>query len=652
MINLLWLIPLLPLAGAVTLLAGARAFSHRTTAAVGVGAVGATLVMSLGALVQFLGHHRATGEAFAVTPFRWIAAGELSVDLTFRLDPLSAVMLFLVTFVGLLIPVFSAASMHGEPPPAYARFFAYLNLSMFGMLLLVLGGNLLVLFAGWEGVSLATYLLIGFYYRKGRCAEAGQKAFVVNRIGDLGFLLAIFVAFKVFGTLDIAAMREVAAADPAAVAPWATAIALLLFVGAAAASAQFPLHVWLPDTVAGPTPASALIQSATVVTAGVYLVARTGFLFALSPEAMLTVAVVGGVTAFFAAVIGLAQNDINKVLAYSTVSQLGYMFLAAGSGAFAAAVFHVFTHAFFKACLFLGSGSVIRACGGEQDMRRMGGLKDHLPITYRTFLIAALALAGIPPLAGFFSRDEILARVFAAGTGNLGGFGTAYTVLWGLGAAGAFLTAFYMFRTVNMTFHGAFRGDPETATHLHESPPVMTWPLKILAGFSAAAGLIGVSTVITFGWDVNIFGRFVEHSAPVADSGHHPALAVGWLLIALSVAVALAGIVLARRFYTGPWAFETPARLAAKLPWLYRLVAGEFYVDEAYDRIIVRPLAVVARSLWKGIDMVAIDGPINAIAFFTEITGDLLRFLHTGNVRNYALLVMIGAVAAAAWLLW
>jgi len=652
MMNLLWLIPLLPLAGAVTLLAGARAFSHRTTGAVGVGAVGATAALSLAALLQFLGHHRATGEAFAVTPFRWIAAGELSVDLTFRLDTLSAVMLFFVTVVGLLIHVSSIGSMHEEAPPAYARSFAYLNLFMFAMLLLVLGGNLLVLFVGWEGVGLCSYLLIGFYFRKDWCAEAGQKAFVVNRIGDLGFLLAIFIAFKVFGTVDIAAMREATAADPATVAPWATAIALLLFVGAVGKSAQIPLYVWLPDAMAGPTPVSALIHAATMVTAGVYIVARTGFLFALSPGAMLAVAAVGGVTAFFAAVIGLAQNDIKKVLAYSTVSQLGYMFLAAGSGAFAAAIFHVFTHAFFKACLFLGSGSVIHACSGEQDMRRMGGLKVHLPTTYRTFLIATLALAGIPPLAGFFSKDEILAKVFAAGTGNLGGFGTAYTVLWGMGVAGAFLTAFYMFRAVNMTFHGAFRGDPETAAHLHESPPVMTWPLKVLAGFSVGAGLIGVSKVITFGKDWNLFEHFVEHTAPPVDSGHHPSMAVEWLLIVLSVAVALAGIALARRFYTGKRAFQTPERLAARLPWLYRLVAEKFYVDELYDRIIVRPLAAVARFLWKGIDVVAIDGPVNAMAFFTEITGDLLRFLQTGNVRNYALLVMIGAVAAATWLLW
>lgn len=652
MMNLLWLIPVLPLAGTVILLAGGRRFSHSVSSVVGVGSVGISLLVSLGVLLEFLGHHRATGEAFTQTLFRWITAGELSVDLTFRLDTLSAVMLFFVTLVGFLIHVYSTGYMHGEAAPAYARYFAYLNLFMFAMLLLVLGGNLLVLFIGWEGVGLCSYLLIGYYFDKDWCAVAGQKAFVVNRIGDLGFLLAIFLAFKVFKTVDVTSMAALVAADPGAYTPWATAIALLLFVGAVGKSAQLPLYVWLPDAMAGPTPVSALIHAATMVTAGVYMVARTHFLFALSPTAMLVVATVGGVTAFFAAIIGLAQNDIKKVLAYSTVSQLGYMFLAAGSGAFAAAIFHVFTHAFFKACLFLGSGSVIHACAGEQDMRTMGGLKAHMPTTYWTFLVSTLALAGIPPLAGFFSKDEILAKVFAAGTGDLGGFGTVYTVLWGLGLAGAFLTAFYMFRAVNMTFHGAFRGKPEVEHHLHESPAVMTWPLRILAVGSILVGFLGVSKVITFGRDFNFFEHFIDHTAPAVDAGHHPSHAVEWFLIVLSVAVALSGIGLARRFYLGPQAFERPRRLAERWPGLYRLVAEKFYVDEVYDRVILRPLAALARFLWKGVDVVAIDGPVNASAFFTEIAGDLLRFVQTGNVRNYALMVLAGALAAAGWLLW
>ena len=329
---------------------------------------------------------------------------------------------------------------------------------MFAMLTLVLGANLAVLFVGWEGVGLCSYLLIGFYFEKDWCAAAGKKAFIVNRIGDFGFLLAIFLAFKVFGTVDFAGMEAVIAADPAKVAAYATPIALLLFVGAIGKSAQLPLYVWLPDAMAGPTPVSALIHAATMVTAGVYMVARTNFIFRLSPTAMLTVAVVGGLTAVFAATIGLAQNDIKKVLAYSTVSQLGYMFLGAGVGAFAAAIFHVFTHAFFKACLFLGTGSVIHAVGGEQDMRKMGGLKKHMPTTYWTFVVATLALAGIPIFAGFFSKDEILGKVFAAGAGNLSGYGTVYLLMWVLGLAGAFMTAFYMFRLVHMTFHGEFRG--------------------------------------------------------------------------------------------------------------------------------------------------------------------------------------------------
>jgi len=520
------------------------------------------------------------------------------------------------------------------------------------MLTLVLGANLVVLFVGWEGVGLCSYLLIGFYFEKDYCAAAGKKAFIVNRIGDFGFLLAIFLAFKVFGTVDVAGLQAAAAADPVKAAAWATPIALLLFLGAVGKSAQLPLYVWLPDAMAGPTPVSALIHAATMVTAGVYMVARMNFLFVLSPTALLVVAAVGGLTALYAATIGLAQNDIKKVLAYSTVSQLGYMFLGAGAGAFAAAIFHVFTHAFFKACLFLGSGSVIHACSGDQDMRHMGGLKKHMPVTYWTFMVSTLALAGIPIFAGFFSKDEILGRVFAAGSGDLNGFGAAYLALWGCGVAGAFLTAFYMFRAVHMTFHGEFRGTPEQAHHLHESPRAMTVPLVILAGGAGLAGFIGIGKALTMNHDINFFEHFLHPVAPLLEVEGHLSLGVEWLLIALSVGVAVAGIALATKFYLGAEAGRRPQAFVDRFPRLARLVADKYRVDELYNRALVRPATWIAHACWKGIDTVAIDGTLNAMAFFTEITGDLLRFVQTGNVRNYALMVLAGAIAATAWLVF
>ena len=660
--DLLWLIPLLPLLGAIVngLVGNRRGWSHKTTSAVALTASGLAMLAGFGAILDWassLGTHA----IHVVRVFTWIPAGlgqiaggqlaDLTIDFSLRLDSLSAVMLFFVTFVGFLIHVYSVGYMHGESERAYARYFAYLNLFMFAMLTLVLGANLAVLFVGWEGVGLCSYLLIGFYFEKEWCAAAGKKAFIVNRIGDFGFLLAIFWAFRSFGTIDFAAMERMLAADPGKFAAAVTPIALLLFVGAVGKSAQLPLYVWLPDAMAGPTPVSALIHAATMVTAGVYMVARTNFVFRLSGTALLVVAIVGGLTAVFAATIGLAQNDIKKVLAYSTVSQLGYMFLGAGAGAFSAGIFHVFTHAFFKACLFLGAGSVIHACSGEQDMRKMGGLKSRMPTTYWTFVAATLALAGIPIFAGFFSKDEILGKVFAAGYGDLNGHGSVYLVLWALGVAGAFMTAFYMFRAVYMTFHGEFRGGHDAEHHLHESPGSMTWPLKILGAGSVVAGLLGIGAALTLGRDMNWFEHLLHPVAPTLEVEHAPGLGIEWALIALSVGVAVGGILLARRFYFGPEAGVRPQRLAERFPGLYAAVANKYWVDEAYDATIVRPLTRVAHFAWKGIDTVAIDGTLNASAFFTEITGDLLRFLQTGNVRNYALYVLAGAVGAALWLL-
>ena len=685
--DLLWLIPLLPLLGAAVngLIGNRRGWSRRTTSAVALTGSGLALVAALAAIADWA---TAVGTAGVHVDrvFTWIPAGaghtadgllaNLTIDFALRIDALSAVMLFFVTFVGFLIHVYSVGYMHGEGERPYARYFAYLNLFMFAMLTLVLGANLVVLFVGWEGVGLCSYLLIGFFFEKDWCAAAGKKAFIVNRIGDFGFLLAIFWTVKVFGSVDFATLQAAVEGDPARFAAAATPIALLHFVGAVGKSAQLPLYVWLPDAMAGPTPVSALIHAATMVTAGVYMVARTNFIFRLSPTAMVVVALVGGLTAVFAATIGLAQNDIKKVLAYSTVSQLGYMFLAAGAGAFGAGIFHVFTHAFFKACLFLGAGSVIHACSGEQDMRKMGGLRKRMPTTYWTFLIATLALAGIPPLAGFFSKDEILARVFAAASGDLNGFGTVYLVLWALGLAGAFMTAFYMFRAVHMTFHGGFRGTHEQEHHLHESPRSMTVPLQVLAAGSVAAGFLGMGM---FGPRVNWFERLLHAvAAPIEVEGHHVGAGVEWLLIALSVAVAFSGIWLATRWYFGPEAFARPQRFAERFPGLVATVANKYYVDEAYDATVIAGTMKLARASWE-FDARVVDGTVNGARHLTVGTSffsglfDLnvvdglvnlvaagygwasrgLRRVQWGVVQGYALIMTVGfvlMVAAALWL--
>jgi NADH-quinone oxidoreductase subunit L len=645
--DLLWLIPLLPFAGAAALgLVGPRA-PKGVVNALALGAPGASLLVALGALADYLG--RLNPEPFAQTLYAW-TTGPLSLDVAFLLDPLSAVMLFVVTFVGFLIHVYSVGYMAHEE--GYQRYFAYLNLFMGAMLLLVLGSNFLVMFVGWEGVGLCSYLLIGFYYQEQWPPDAGRKAFIVNRIGDFGFLVGLFALFAVFGSLDFRTIFDAVRADPSlATGPYALGLSLAgfvtlcLFIGAMGKSAQIPLYVWLPDAMAGPTPVSALIHAATMVTAGVYMVARTSVLYQLADGVSQLVAVVGAATAIFAATIGIAQNDIKKVLAYSTVSQLGYMFLAAGVGAYGAAVFHLFTHAFFKALLFLGSGSVIHAMGGEQDMRKMGGLKAKLPHTYRTFLIGTVAIAGIPPLAGFFSKDEILAA--AAGGGHW--------VLWAVGWVTAGLTAFYMFRAVFLTFHGRFRGTEEQAHHLHESPAVMTVPLWILAVGAVTAGWIGLPAAFA----TNRLGEFLAPVlAPAAAHGetaghgaaHHMALGLEIGLMAASVGIALAGIWLARSLYLSLPPGEGDRRLAAALGGGWRLAENKYYVDELYDRTVVRPLAWLSRVFWKRVDGTAIDGSVHGAAFLTELTGDLGRFSTTGNVRNYALYFFLGLIALFWWI--
>ena len=661
MLGSLWLIPILCLAGAaLNLFLGALKAPKTVVTVVGVGSIGAATAATYGALWEYL--HQPYTEIIE-RYFTWISAGEITVNASFQLDPLSAVMLAFVTFVGLLIHIYSVGYMHSESEAGYARYFAYLNLFMFAMLLLVLGSNLPVLFVGWEGVGLCSYLLIGYYFEKSWCAAAGSKAFIVNRIGDLGFLLAIFTTFAVFGSVEFSEIFAAAAGHPHQYAGAATLIALLLFVGAIGKSAQIPLFVWLPDAMAGPTPVSALIHAATMVTAGVYIVARCNVFFRLSPTAMLVVAIVGGVTAIFAATIALVQNDIKKVLAYSTVSQLGFMFLAAGVGAFTIAIFHVVTHAFFKACLFLGSGSVIHANSGEQNMARMGGLRKYMPTTYWTFLVATLAITGIPIFAGFFSKDEILARAFAAGAADLNGFGDIYRVLWYLAVGGALLTAFYMFRAVYMTFHGTFRGDEETEHHLHESPRSMTVPLIVLGILSVVGGFIGFPGQLFHKTGWNLIEKFLHpiilplgdaHGA--TEATEHAVHAVGlgteWLLVAISIAIAVVGWLIARRFYLGQGAFALPRRLADFLPRIHKLLFNKYWIDELYSALIVKPVHRFSVFLWKIFDELIIDTlVINGAAFTVELTGDMLRFIQTGNVRNYALAVAAAVLALAA-VLW
>jgi NADH-quinone oxidoreductase subunit L len=583
--------------------------------------------------------------------------GPLAIDVAFQLDPLSAVMTLVVTVVGSLIHVYSVGYMGHDR--GYQRYFAYLNLFMGAMLLLVLGSNYLVMFIGWEGVGLCSYLLIGYYYEERFPPFAGKKAFLVNRVGDFAFLVGLLALVERFGTLDFGEIfgrirhhPELVTGDYRLGMTFAGFVALCLFLGAVGKSAQFPLHVWLPDAMAGPTPVSALIHAATMVTAGVYMVARSNVIYQLAPGVSLLIAAIGCFTAVFAATIALAQDDIKKVLAYSTVSQLGYMFLAAGVGAYTAAIFHLSTHAFFKALLFLGSGSVIHALGGEQDMRKMGGLRKYLPRTYRTFWIGALAIAGIPPLAGFFSKDEILHGVAAAG-------GRMHWVLYAVALLTAGLTAFYMFRAVHLTFRGEFRGSEEQRHHLHESPPVMTGPLWLLAAGSVVAGLVGIPaslSVLALGvLPLDAFDRFlapVMEAVEGAGHGEHalPLLAE-WVLIIVAVTVAVAGLLLARRAFGHGRDLAGDQAFARRAPALRRLLAGKYFIDELYDRAIVRPLAWLSRMLWKVVDTLIIEGTLHVGAFLTELAGDLGRFSTTGNVRNYALYFFLGVVALFWWLI-
>jgi NADH-quinone oxidoreductase subunit L len=749
----IWLIPLLPAIGAaINGLLGIRYFSRKTAGAVACTMMAAALGVSLFAFWQLLG---LPGEAraFDVVVAQWIPSiplatsngtiGMFQVPWGFRLDPLSGMMILVVTGIGTLIHVYSTSYMHDEPRAGVARFFCYLNLFCFFMLMLVLGNNFLVMFVGWEGVGLCSYLLIGYWYEKQSASDAGKKAFITNRVGDWGFILGVFLIYMTFGTFDFRAIQNTAAAMPVETLHFGVLsfICLFLFVGATGKSAQIPLYVWLPDAMEGPTPVSALIHAATMVTAGVYMLGRNAVLFSHAPQVMTIVAIVGVLTALMAATIGLVQNDIKRVLAYSTVSQLGYMFTAMGVGAFSAGAFHLMTHAFFKALLFLGSGSVIHAMAGEQDMRKMGGLKKHLPVTFATMMIGTLAIAGIFPLSGFFSKDEILFRAFVSNK-----------AIWVLAVATAFMTAFYMFRLMSMTFFGGYRGRKwEMASHTavatamthdavhpadafahgqaqkpahevthgpadtlgharghdddyghgpgpwhgpHESPTPMTFPLMALAVGAIVAGFVGIPAAIGGG---NAIEKFLEPSftaqsvqlkldategnasvrlqpgvASGAEQTEHEESSVSPNvergLMGFSLAIAVIGILLARKFYvTSP---EISDRLADQFAGPHRVLSNKYYVDEAYNATVISGTFTAGKGLWA-FDRTVVDGVVNGSGWFTivsawfsgvadrrlvdgavNLVGRIceegsfwFRKLQTGLVQNYAMWMLVGIFA-------
>jgi NADH-quinone oxidoreductase subunit L len=718
--DLIWLIPLLPgLGAAVNGIFGIRFFSKRVSGLIACTTMALALGVSLIAFVQLLGLSPAA-RVHDVVVFDWIPptalamaggkVGSLHIPWAFRLDPLSALMILVVSGIGFLIHVYSTAYMHDEPRGGVARYFSYLNLFCFFMLTLVLGANYLVMFVGWEGVGLCSYLLIGYWYEKKSAADAGKKAFITNRVGDWGFLLGVFLIYFTFGSFDFRVVANAALTMPVETVQFGTLslITLLLFVGATGKSAQIPLYVWLPDAMEGPTPVSALIHAATMVTAGVYMVGRNAQLFLHAPMTMEVVAVVGVLTALFAATIGLVQNDIKRVLAYSTVSQLGYMFVAMGVGAFAAGAFHLMTHAFFKALLFLCSGAVIHAMAGEQNMLKMGGLKKHMPITYWTMMIGTVAIAGIPPFAGFFSKDEILLQAFLKNK-----------FVYGVAAFAALLTAFYMFRLMSLTFFGSYRGPAwETAGHgqdahgaaghghqaaddaghgghgawhgPHEAPKAMTFVLVALAVGAVAAGFVGVPAALGGSNAIEEFLHPSFYPVQVASAGQEagatatpdvapaplPAetataeipLAGEWGLMALSVLLGVLGIVVAWRFYVRKP--EIAANLKARLAGPHRVLTNKYYVDELYDATVIRGTMASANGLWvfdrrvvdgavngsgwltiftswfSGIlDKYVVDGLVNLVGSILQESSFVFRRLQTGLIQNYALLMLFGVFA-------
>jgi NADH-quinone oxidoreductase subunit L len=661
----LWIIPLLPLTGAAINGLFGKRFARQAVAAVALTFCGAAFAWALFVVSKFSGLTLPHIETLAP----WLRAGNFQVDFAFQLDQLSLVMLLIVTGVGTLIHIYSVGYMWEDP--GFYRFFAYLNLFMFFMLTLILASNYLLMFIGWEGVGLASYLLIGFFFVKDSAASAGKKAFIVNRIGDFGLLIGMFLLIKHFGSLNFVALFHNIAALPVetAGAGLLTTIGLLLMLGACGKSAQIPLYIWLPDAMEGPTPVSALIHAATMVTAGVYMVCRSHTIFERAPMALTVIAIIGSLTALFAATIGVVQTDIKKVLAYSTISQLGYMFIACGVAAFSAGVFHLMTHAFFKGLLFLAAGSVIHAVGGEQDMRKMGGLRKKIPYTFWTMTAATFAIAGIPGLAGFFSKDEILWRAYQASW-----------IYWAIGLFTAFLTSFYMFRLWFMTFFGEYKGEEAVHGHdahghddhdshdhghghggVHESPALMLVPLVILAVLSIFGGYVGVPAALG---GQNHFEKFlapifhsttpsVEGSDMDATEAHEAEASHGTEIIftGISVGSGFLGLFLAWLLYVSKP--DLPQRIAASLGGFYHTVLHKYYVDEIYASLFVKPLIDGStRILWHGVDQGVIDAGVNGSADGAREVSDSLRHMQSGNLRSYAGWIAAGAAAVIAYMIW
>jgi NADH-quinone oxidoreductase subunit L len=626
MLDSVWLVPFCPLMGALLNGFFGRRYRRETVGQIGIAAVGVAFLISLMTVIAFLNQ---AAPHYQAAVFPWIAAGAYSAQVGFLIDGLSCTMMLVVTGVGLLIHIYSTGYMHDEED--YARFFTYLNLFVGAMLILVMADNYLLMFVGWEGVGLCSYLLIGFWYTRQSASDAGKKAFIVNRVGDFGFMLAVLLLFVTFKTTDMLSVQEQLShlhADSAVL----TAIALLLFTGAVGKSAQIPLYVWLPDAMEGPTPVSALIHAATMVTAGVYMIARSSLLFTLAPTASSIVAFVGIATALFAATMALVATDIKRVLAYSTVSQLGYMVFAVGVGAYAAGMFHLVTHAFFKALLFLGAGAVIHALAGEQDMRKMGNLRAALPTTHWTMFWATLAIAGIFPFAGFWSKDEILAGAIKSGGINI--------LWWLVGLLTAFLTAFYMFRLLYLTFYGTSRVEHHVAEHLHEAPPAMRVPLMLLAVLSLLGGFLG------FPPEHGALHRFFEPVFAAAEhvrGGPHHFGFGDVVLMLISLAVAVSGWRLAHRVYVEEPALET--QWIQRWHGYYTLLLNKYYVDEIYAKYIVHPLYTLSESgLWRVFDVGVIDRIVNIVGRIMSLNGQILSHVQTGYVRTYALTLVGGAV--------
>ena len=620
-LQIAWLIPLLPLIGFLINGLGRNSLSKTLTAIIGSGVILGSFLISVYAFFIVKG-----GNTHIAHYFDFINTSSLKIGFDFQIDQLSSLFLLIITGVGFLIHVYSTSYMHEEESKDFAKYFAYLNLFVFSMLLLVMGGNYIIMFMGWEGVGLCSYLLIGYWFKNNDYNNAAKKAFVMNRIGDLGFLLAVFWLIAKLGTADyhqvFANVSKLSTFD-------ITGITMLLFVGATGKSAQIPLYTWLPDAMAGPTPVSALIHAATMVTAGIYMIARSNILFTMAPATQTIVAVTGLATAVLAATIALKQNDIKKVLAYSTVSQLGYMFLGLGVGAYTGAVFHVMTHAFFKALLFLGAGSVIHAMGGEQDMRNMGGLKKYMSITHLTFLLGCLAIAGMPPFSGFFSKDEILAAAFAQSP-----------LFWGVGVVTAFITAFYMFRLYAMTFTGKFRGTHEQEHHLHESPAAITFPLIILAVLAVVGGWVGIPEVFMHGGHrLESFLEPIFAQSNIIAAKHELSHITEYTLMAVSVVGALIALIYAWK------KFSNFQKTDAQETGIGKVLANKWYVDELYNVAIVKPLQSLAAFINNVIEKNIIDGFVNGVGKAVNYGSRQIRLLQNGLVGTYVLLMVIGILA-------